>query len=188
MKNFRHIATVIIFLFSIPGTSLSETELSEQPGSADTFYVIRVEGTVQLRNAKAPLKRDDIIRGVTDESEIIFRPSDASAILISPRKGRFVLRSEKPDKLTRMREIICFLKNALLPSSKGISTRTAMINQEQMKEEVSLVISILRSYHKKEDEIRKEALGFLTDFYYDKENADKAERWLNRNFSFSEGK
>jgi hypothetical protein len=175
-------ASICIFLcLGMPGTLIS--------GPPDVYRVIHVRGTILVKAPKTdrtgtaengfhPMKIDDKI---SEMDEIVFKTPDAVAAVMSREKGRFTLRAENLEKGKDGCELAGFVKTCLLPPRKRISTRSlSEQDAKQMKTEISLLISLLRSWERKEDEIRKECLEFLTEMYFGEENADKAGIWLEQ--------
>jgi len=174
MRNIRLFFTgisLIFLIFAASGAGFSQD-------GADLFYVVHVEGTIQKKASGESLKLGDEIR---NENEIVFMAPDASAVVINPQKGQFLLKSEeKPRESKGEKKAVCFVKNCLLPSRKNISAREAFVNDEQMEAEVKFLISILEKSQKKRDEIKKDALVFLMNFYYRENEKHKAENVLKK--------
>jgi len=175
MRNIRLFFTgisLIFLIFAASGAGFSQD-------GADLFYVVHVEGTIQKKASGESLKLGDEIR---NENEIVFMAPDASAVVINPQKGQFLLKSEeKPRESKGEKKAVCFVKNCLLPCRKNISGRGGVfIDYEQMETEVNLLISILEKSQKKRDEIKKDALVFLMNFYYRENEKHKAENVLKK--------
>jgi len=174
MRNIRLFFTgisLIFLIFAASGAGFSQD-------GADLFYVVHVEGTIQKKASGESLNLGDEIR---NESEIVFMAPDASAVVINPQKGQFLLKSEeKPKDSKGEKKAVCFVKNCLLPCRKNISSRGVFIDYEKMKTEVNLLIFVLEKSQKTRDDIEKYALDFLMNFYYSENEKDKAENVLKK--------
>jgi hypothetical protein len=84
MQKFHNLFVIIVWVFLF--SALSKTGFSE---AADTYHVIHVNGTIQIRASGKLLEVGDKI---SSEDEIVFKTPDAAAAVISAEKGRFILR------------------------------------------------------------------------------------------------
>ena len=171
--KFRSIVTLMSFIFVC--FSMAETGFSEP---ADVYHVIHVRGTIQIKASGKLLKTNDKI---SSDDEVVFKMPDAVAAVISPKKGRFTLRTDNLKKETGESELNGFVRTCFFPSHKRISTRGLTEEEvKQMKAEVRGLISLLESWKRGKKESREECLGFVTDMYFGEKNADKAEIWLDQ--------
>ncbi len=88
--------------------------------AGDMYFVIQLKGGILNKNSGKTLKMGDKI---DHEDQLKFLSSDAAAILLSTKRGRFVVKPTV--KKGTENELTVFVKNVLLPvkSSGNLSTR-----------------------------------------------------------------
>jgi len=182
MKSFQYKYAILMISFIVLFFCISENGLAE---SDDIFYVTHVKGTILYRGK--PLKSEDQLR--IDKDQLDFgKDPDAAAFVFGAGSGCRMLtadslKAEKAGHPGKKGRFVGFVRDCIIfPSREIVSDRNPFIPEEQMKAEAEFLILKLREFRKDRDEIRKEALGFLTDVYFGKSDENKAGEWLNQNF------
>lgn len=88
----------------------------------DSYQVLHVKGTIMVKASGKILKPGDMI---SSEDQLVFR-GDAMAAVISPQKGRFVMKSGPAANANS--EIVAYVKSSISPASSKLSTRKGLIN------------------------------------------------------------
>jgi hypothetical protein len=96
-------AFLLIFLFTV---SFSQ----------ETFKVIKVNGTIQLKTNGASLETGTVF---SEKEDLLFRTEDATAAVINAQKGRMILTNKNHD--------LSAARSNYLPSMYNISTRSGSL-------------------------------------------------------------
>jgi len=166
-KYFQMIITgtaVFFLFFSIPMIGFTDD---------DIFYVIHVEGEVFHKESGKILKIRDELK---NENEILFKSTEAWAVVISPEQGKLYICPD-PKSIENRNKFIEFAKACLLPSRKNVSTRLI-----PDREEIAFLISVLKGMKKSEAEIKAEVLEFMVYIYYGESGETQAKSWLEKEF------
>ena len=188
MKSYLKTGILVLLILAVHAAGFSQSDKYE------IFCVVHVSGTILVKGAKEPLKDQDQIKS---DCEVSFKTPKAAAVIIGPESGRRILAPDnlrmKPDGTyifipddspkKEENEFVNFLKVCFLPSRGSFGTRA--MNPEHLKKEMNFLILKLKEFGKNEKEIATEALGFLTDVYYNKADEDKAKDVLKEDFGIN---
>jgi len=188
MKSYLKTGILVLLILAVHAAGFSQSDKYE------IFCVVHVSGTILVKGAKEPLKFQDTLK---PDCEVSFKTPKAAAVLIGLESGRRILAPDnlrlKPDGTyifipddspkKAENEFVNFLKVCFLPSRGSFGTRA--MNPEHLKKEVNFLILKLKKKGKNEKEIATEALGFLTDVYYNKADEDKAKDVLKEDFGIN---
>jgi hypothetical protein len=190
MKSYLKTGILVLLILAVPAAGFSESDKDE------LFCVVHVSGTIIVKKGieEQPLKNQDTLK---PDCEISFKTPKAAAVIIGPKSGRRILAPDnlklKPDgsyifipddsPKKEENEFVNFLKVCFLPSRGSFGTRA--MNPEHLKKEMDFLILKLKEFGKNEKEIATEALGFLTDVYYNKADENKAREVLKEDFGIN---
>ena len=106
-------AFIFSLIFGFENNTSSQNKLDE------SFHIIFIQGTIQMKSSGETLKRGMQLKS---SEKIVFKSKDAKAVVLSTTKGRFVLA---PKQATASSELTAFVSEVVSPlkTNSKLSTR-----------------------------------------------------------------